>query len=107
MYFKSTLRKHPELGQFCPYYRLVESYRNLENRICHRTLLNVGFLPELKPEHLNIIQKKLNELVPPLVRAIGIKELARCLRLVPTIISKQNYNPKKVVVFYLYLQKNR
>jgi hypothetical protein len=63
MYFKSILRKHLELGQFCPYYRLVESYRNLENRICHRTLLNVGFLPELKPEHLNIIQKELNQLV--------------------------------------------
>ena len=63
MYFKSTLRKHPELGQFCPYYRLVESYRNLENRICHRTLLNIGFLPELKTEDLNLIQKKLNALV--------------------------------------------
>jgi hypothetical protein len=63
MYFKSILRKHPELGRFCPYFRLVESYRNLEDRICHRTLLNIGFLPELKSEHLNIIQKKLNQLV--------------------------------------------
>ncbi|MFV8328529.1 IS1634 family transposase, partial [Flavobacterium sp. ZS1P14] len=63
MYFKSILRRHPELGQFCPYFRLVESYRNLENRICHRTLLNIGFLPELKSEHLNVIQKRLNQLV--------------------------------------------
>lgn len=63
MYFKFFLRKNPVLGQLCPYYRLVESYRNLDDRICHRTLLNIGFLPELKPEQLNLIQKKLNMLV--------------------------------------------
>jgi hypothetical protein len=63
MYFKSVLRRHPKLGQFSPYFHLVESYRNLENRICHRTLLNIGFLPELKSEHLNLIQKRLNQLV--------------------------------------------
>ena len=62
MYFKSTFRNHPELRPFCPYYRLVESYRNIEYRICHKTILNVGFVPELKPEKLNIIQKKLTQL---------------------------------------------
>lgn len=62
MYFKATFRNHPELGPFCPYYRLVESYRNLEDRICHKTILNVGFVPELKPEQLNVIQKKLTQL---------------------------------------------
>lgn len=62
MYFKATFRKHPELGPFCTYYRLVESYRNIEDRICHKTILNVDFVPELKPEQLNIIQKKLTQL---------------------------------------------
>ena len=62
MYFKATFRNHPELGPFCPYYRLVESYRNIEDRICHKTILNVGFVPELKPEQLNVIQKKLTQL---------------------------------------------
>ena len=62
MYFKATFRNHPELGPFCPYYRLVESYRNIEDRVCHKTILNVGFVPELKPEQLNIIQKKLTQL---------------------------------------------
>lgn len=62
MYFKATFRNHPELGPFRPYYRLVESYRNIDNRICHKTILNVGFVPELKPEQLNAIQKKLTQL---------------------------------------------
>ena len=62
MYFKATFRNHLELGPFCPYYRLVESYRNIEDRICHKTILNVGFVPELKPEQLNVIQKKLTQL---------------------------------------------
>jgi hypothetical protein len=62
MYFKATFRNHPELGSICPYYRLVESYRNIEDRICHKTILNIGFVPELKPEQLNVIQKKLTQL---------------------------------------------
>lgn len=62
MYFKATFRNHPELGPLCPYYRLVESYRNIDDRICHKTILNVGFVPELKPEQLNVIQKKLTQL---------------------------------------------
>ena len=28
------------------YYRLVESYRNAEGRVCHRTILNVGFIDD-------------------------------------------------------------
>ena len=69
MYFKATFRNHPELGPLRPYYRLVESYRNIDNRICHKTILNVGFITDLKPEQLNIIQKKLTQL------ATGIKDL--------------------------------
>lgn len=69
MYFKVSFRNHPTLGAIRPYYRLVESYRNIENRICHRTLLNVGFITDLKPEDLSIIQKRLTQL------ASGIEDL--------------------------------
>jgi hypothetical protein len=61
MYFKITLRKNPETNSLCGYYRLVESYRNVENRICHRTVLNVGFLDHVTPEQLNKIQKLLTQ----------------------------------------------
>jgi len=44
MYFKSTIRHNPATDQIDSYYRLVESYRNATDRVCHRTLLNVGFL---------------------------------------------------------------
>ena len=61
MYFKSTIRKHPETGKLTGYYRLVESYRNGDNRICHRTILNIGFMEDATPEQLNKIQKRLTE----------------------------------------------
>jgi hypothetical protein len=44
MYFRSTIRRNPATGEIDSYYRLVESYRNETGRVCHRTLLNVGFL---------------------------------------------------------------
>ena len=47
MYFKTSIRPNPATGQLDSYYRLVESYRNETDRVCHRTLLNVGFLREL------------------------------------------------------------
>ena len=59
MYFKQILRKHPETGRYSCYYRLVESYRNTNNRVCHRTLLNIGFIEDATPEQLNQIQKRL------------------------------------------------
>lgn len=61
MYFKFSLRKHPESGKLRGYYRLVESYRNAENRVCHRTILNVGFMEDATPEQLNRIQKQLTD----------------------------------------------
>jgi hypothetical protein len=59
MYFKVSMRHNPAKGFIDGYYRLVESYRNAEERICHRTMLNVGFLDEeeVKAEQLNQIQK--------------------------------------------------
>jgi hypothetical protein len=47
MYFKVSLRHNPATDTSEGYYRLVESYRNEVNRVCHRTLLNVGFLRDL------------------------------------------------------------
>ena len=52
MYFKSVCRHCPETGRQEGYYRLVESYRNLDNRVCHRTLINIGFC-KLHPERLS------------------------------------------------------
>ena len=54
MYFKSSLRNNPDTNSLSAYYRLVESYRNSDNRI-----LTVGFIDDLVPEQLNIIQKVL------------------------------------------------
>lgn len=61
MYFKFSLRKHPQSEKLSGYYRLVESYRNADNRICHRTILNVGFMEDLTADQLNKIQKQLTE----------------------------------------------
>ena len=61
MYFKFSLRKHPQTGKLSGYYRLVESYRNSDNRVCHRTILNVGFMEDVTPEQLNKIQKQLTQ----------------------------------------------
>lgn len=62
MYFKTSIRKNPATGNYEGYYRLVESYRNVEGRICHRTLLNVGFLPDISVEQLNKVQAHLNSM---------------------------------------------
>lgn len=60
MYFKSSLRTNPITKKPDSYYRLVESYRNTDGRVCHRTLLNVGFLENIQVEQLNKIQSRLN-----------------------------------------------
>jgi len=57
------MRNNPAIQDSCGYYRLVESYRNEYNRICHRTLLNIGFIePEVKTR-LTVIQRTLTNLV--------------------------------------------
>jgi len=60
MYFKVSIRTNPATGNPDGYYRLIESYRNADGRVCHRTLLNVGFMDGIKAEELNRIQKLLN-----------------------------------------------
>lgn len=57
MYFKVSMRKNPATGIYSGYYRLVESYRNESDRVCHRTILNAGYLDELNTDQLNLIQK--------------------------------------------------
>jgi hypothetical protein len=57
MYFKVSMRTNPETGIYSGYYRLVESYRNCDDRVCHRTILNAGYLDELNTDQLNLIQK--------------------------------------------------
>ncbi len=65
MYFKTSGRRNPQTGKPDWYYRLVESYRNNEGRVCHRTMLNVGFLDGegISAEQLNLIQKILTRRV--------------------------------------------
>ncbi len=63
MYFKASGRTNPKTKRYEGYYRLVESYRNATGRVCHRTILNVGFLEdELTPEQLNIIARSLTDI---------------------------------------------
>ena len=58
MYFKVSLRHNPAKGKTDGYYRLIESYRNETGRVCHRTLLNVGFIEDLVTiEQLNQIRR--------------------------------------------------
>ena len=53
------MRTNPATGRYCGYYRLVESYRDHSDRVCHRTILNAGYLDRLTTDHLNLIQKTL------------------------------------------------
>jgi len=57
MYFKVSMRTNPETQIYGGYYRLVESYRNQDNRVCHHTVLNAGYLDDFSVEQLNLIQK--------------------------------------------------
>jgi len=58
MYFKSGIRHNPATDQIDSYYRLIESYRNETDRVCHRTLLNVGFLNGLvNTDELNQVRR--------------------------------------------------
>ena len=82
MYFKSFCQKNPLTGLIDGYYGLVESYRNMERRICHRVMLNIGFLPELKVASNAIEQQLTNKVktcpIPGtkvLIDALGYKHI--------------------------------
>jgi len=55
------MRKNPDTGNHEGYYRLVESYRQSDGRVTHRTILNVGYLDSIPVEKLNLIQKQLTK----------------------------------------------
>lgn|SRR5690606_38250263 len=60
MYFKLTGRVNPKTNRNEPYLRLIESYRNAEDRVCHRTILHISFPDEeVTPEQLNRIAKNI------------------------------------------------
>ena len=46
MYLKASFRHSPTIKNIDAYYRLVESYRNECDRVCHKTLLKIGFWPD-------------------------------------------------------------
>ena len=63
MYFKSSGRTNPKTKEYEGYYRLVESYRKSAGRVCHRTILNIGFLEDpLEAEQLNMIARSLTDM---------------------------------------------
>ena len=62
MYFKCQFRNNPSTNQSEPYLRLVESYRNFDDRVCHRTILNVGFINHLTRIQFLDIQTRLTDL---------------------------------------------
>ena len=57
MYFKISMRTNPLTGVYSGYYRLIESYRNNQDKVHQRTVLNAGYLDELTTDQLNLIQK--------------------------------------------------
>ena len=60
MYFKFSGRLNPVSGRNEPYLRLVESFRNSEGKVCHRTILNIGFAEEeVSINQLNQISRQL------------------------------------------------
>ena len=61
MYLKASFRHNPAISDIAPYYRLVESYRNESDRVCHKTLLNIGFWADATKEQKDKVVAYLNE----------------------------------------------
>ncbi len=74
MYFRSSMRVNPKTGNLSGYYRLIESYRNINGRVCHRTMLAAGFLDELTANQLNLIQRGLNHRIEGLDNTLFAEE---------------------------------
>lgn len=49
------------MNDIAAYYRLVESYRNEHGRVCHKTLLNIGFWIDATREQKDKVVSHLNE----------------------------------------------
>ena len=63
MYFKASCRRNPRTEKVESYYRLVESYRDANNYIRHRTIVTAGFIDHFTAEELNFIQKNISDRV--------------------------------------------
>jgi transposase len=61
MYLKVSYRHNPQINNIAAYFRIVESYRNEVDRVCHRTLLNIGFWPEASDVQLQKVIRLLND----------------------------------------------
>lgn len=61
MYLKASFRHNPSIQNIAPYYRLVESYRNETDRVCHKTLLNIGFWSGATREEKDKVVNLLND----------------------------------------------
>ncbi len=61
MYLKVSFRHNPAIKDIAAYYRLVESYRNEFDRVCHKTLLNIGFWSDATREQKDKVADHLNE----------------------------------------------
>ena len=61
MYLKASFRHNPTINDIAAYYRLVESYRNEYDRVCHKTLLNIGFWTDATREQKDQVVSHLNE----------------------------------------------
>lgn len=107
MYFRSVIRKNPATDEIDGYYRLVESYRNENNRICHQTLLTVGFI-DFEVEKLNDIQRILNDRVKrkaslfkekdPIVIAKADQYWNELVKKGKVDVSNQSYQKKKRMI---------
>lgn len=61
MYLKASFRHNPAINDIAAYYRLVESYRNEFDRVCHKTLLNIGFWTDATRAQKDTVVDHLNE----------------------------------------------
>ena len=61
MYLKASFRHNPVIKDITAYYRLVESYRNEFDRVCHKTLLNIGFWEDATQVQKDKVVDHLNE----------------------------------------------
>jgi Transposase DDE domain len=61
MFFKASCRPNPQTGKVESYYRLVESYRDANNYIRHRTIVTAGFIDHFTADELIFIQKNISD----------------------------------------------
>ena len=61
MFFKASCRRNPQTEKVESYYRLVESYRDANNYIRHRTIVTAGFIDHFTADELIFIQKNITD----------------------------------------------